>query len=302
MPRSSAIVIVNPSAANGRGAEKWDRFAADKAVPDHAFTTPTVGTAALVRKACDEGRRTILVCGGDGTVNEAADALMEVERSKRPTLGILPAGTANDFARAIGHTRWLRVLAAADRPPRAVDIGLAEGAFGRRHFLVAAFIGAPAEIAANANAGGKPARGLAGYLPYLRHAAQLTVPVIVEFDSDVWAGNASAVVVSNTPNGAGGLRVCPDARVDDGRLHLLFVEHRRSRGLAVTLALDALLLAFFQAPISTGWSPGMDVRRATSRRVTLKAEGAKLALDGEIVGELPATIEILPAALDVIAV
>ena len=299
---SKPYVIVNPSAANGRGASEWTRFARRSPVPDHGFTTPTEDAAALVRRACAEGYRTILVCGGDGTVNEAANALMEVERANRPTLGILPAGTANDFARAIGHTKWPRVLAAVERPARMVDVGLAEGAFGRRHFLVAAFIGVPAEIAGRANAGGKPARGLAGYLPYLCKAALMTVPVIAEFDSDVWAGDATAVVISNTPNGAGGIRICPKACVDDGRLDLLFVEHRHNRGLAATLALDALMLLCFQTPLLAGWAPFVNIRRATASRISLISEHTQLALDGEIVGELPATITVVPAALDVVAV
>ncbi|HEY3412942.1 MAG TPA: diacylglycerol kinase family protein [Armatimonadota bacterium] len=303
MGRSSAFVLVNPSAAGGRGAREWEQFAGHQAVPDHGFTTPTEGAEILVRRACDDGYRTILVCGGDGTVSEAANALMEIHRTERPTLGILPAGTANDFARAIGHTSWSRVLAAVERPARMVDVGLAEGAFGRRHFLVAAFIGTPAEIAGRANEGGKPVRGLAGYLPYLRKAALMTVPVIVEFDSDTWAGSATTAVVSNTRNGAGGIRICPDARVDDGRLDLLFIEHRRRRGLTVTLALDALLvLTCFVSPGLSSLVPGVDVRRATATRVELKADGAQLALDGEIVGQLPATIEVLPSALDVVGV
>lgn len=299
----TAFVIVNPAAANGTAGKRFERLKAHPCVGDMAQTTGPGNATDLVWRAHERGFRTILACGGDGTVNEIINALMDIPRIKRPALGILPAGAANDFARAIRHRNWKRVLdSAAEGKTRPVDIGVAEGGFGRRYFAVAAFVGAPALMARRANESGKRWRGLAGYLPYFRKADLINVPIIVEFDSDIWAAEATTVVVSNTLNGAGGIRICPDARVDDGRLDLLFIRHRHHGGLTVTLLLDVLLLVCFLGPVFTGWVPYVDVRRATAKRVVLKADHTDLALDGEIVGQLPATIEVVPFALDVVAI
>ncbi len=55
----------------------------------------------LVKEAVDEGIERIVVAGGDGTVNEAASAIIQIDKEKRPELAIIPLGTANDFATAI---------------------------------------------------------------------------------------------------------------------------------------------------------------------------------------------------------
>jgi diacylglycerol kinase family enzyme len=211
-------------------------------------------------------------------VNEIINALMDIPRTERPAFGVLPAGTANDFARAIGHRNWRHVLdSAAEGTTRPVDIGVAEGAFGRRYFGVAAFAGAPALMARKANEGGKRWRGLAGYLPYLGEALGYSAAVTVDFGSHTWAAQVSAVAVTNTPNGAG------------GRLDIVFVPAGRT--------IPVLLSALSGSILSCG-----GVRHASIERVVMSGDNVDLALDGEIVGQLPATIEVVPFALDVLQI
>jgi diacylglycerol kinase (ATP) len=286
-----SFFIINPRA----GARK-DLSALPKRLPaDAAWAhTERAGHAAeLARGAARAGFEAVVACGGDGTVNEVLNGLMGSEAELRPALGLLPVGTANDLARSLGLARGVEAALARLQAgaTRRMDVGVAVGAFGERFFGISAFVGAAAVMAERANRTGKPMRGLAGYLPHLSGVLRYRADVTVEADGTAWRGPILSVQAANGATGGGGLPIHPGARLDDGLLDLMVI---RAASLPQTLALLALLPMGLHTRLPF-------VSRRAAREVTLSGEGVALALDGEIVGTLPARIGVRPGALHVVA-
>ena len=101
---SVPLVIVNPASADGATRENWAKIASDLRTHFGAFTvtfSESVGHARqLAADAAKQGSKLIIACGGDGTISEVANGIIE---SKQETeLAILPGGTGSDFRRTIG--------------------------------------------------------------------------------------------------------------------------------------------------------------------------------------------------------
>src|SRR5512141_3153364 len=98
------LVIVNPASADGATRENWPKIASDLRTHFGAFTvafTEAVGHARqLAAEAAKQGTRLIIACGGDGTISEVANGI--IESNSEAELGILPGGTGSDFRRTIG--------------------------------------------------------------------------------------------------------------------------------------------------------------------------------------------------------
>src|SRR5262249_4487917 len=128
--------------------------------PAEVFVTECGGHARdLAKAAVQRGARLVVAWGGDGTINEVASALVFEEDA---AMGIIPAGSGNGLARALGiDTDPARALAdALAAEPRTIDVG----ELGGRLFVNVAGIGFDAHVAARFNAPGSPMRGLAGYV------------------------------------------------------------------------------------------------------------------------------------------
>ena len=111
------LVIVNPNSASGATRERWSGIASD--IRTHfgpfnvAFTKSRGDGVNLARRGVESGRRFIIACGGDGTINEVANGILEIGEDVE--LGVLPSGTAAIFdarsmfprvpARQPGHSR-----------------------------------------------------------------------------------------------------------------------------------------------------------------------------------------------------
>jgi diacylglycerol kinase (ATP) len=287
------LFIINPNAGHGRAARYWARWSNAPCVTEWLWTDAPGHARQLAMGAVERGFDAIAACGGDGTVHEVLNALMDVPPQSRPALAILAGGTGDDFARAAGTPLdWPTGFAAIEAGcTRQVDLGSATGAFGVRYFGVAAFVGAAAQMASDANQGGKPLGGIAGYLPYLARAARFNAEVTIAGDGFVWDGRALSVQIANAPTGGGGIRVCPPARIDDGLLDVVVIE-TGSLFQTVRTVLAVARGKHLGLPWIHHWS---------CRAATLEGAGVMLALDGEIVGALPARLEVLPGVLTVVA-
>ncbi|WP_263141726.1 lipid kinase YegS [Pseudomonas sp. RIT-PI-AD] len=174
----------------------------------------------IVHAALDAGYPTLIAGGGDGTLREVAEAM--VQAGAEASLAILPLGTANDFARAaaiplIPH----EALALLELPAQAIDLGEA----GEHLFLNMATGGFGSKITANTSEDLKKMLGGAAYLltgltrfPEV-HAAfgRFNAP---DFQ---WEGDFLALGIGNGRQAGGGHLLCPDALVDDGLLDLCIV-------------------------------------------------------------------------------
>ena len=116
------LVIVNPASAEGATRENWPKMASDLRTHFGAFTvafTESSGHARqLAKEAAEQGVKMVIACGGDGTISEVANGI--IESGQEAELGILPGGTGSDFRRTLGMPTN---IAAAARALRASPDG-----------------------------------------------------------------------------------------------------------------------------------------------------------------------------------
>jgi len=223
----------------GSRAKKVQLILNGKAASNDALQTAVarhraIGHAIEVRVTAEKGdaRRFVaeagevdllIAAGGDGTLNEVIHGLMDLSTAARPVLGMMPLGTANDFATGCGIPRdpeqALALCMEGTEVP--VDVGKAN----EHWFLNAASIGFGAEITVNTPPELKHRLGPAAYtvmgailaMNVHHYRGRLILP-----DREI-AGSGPMAIVGNGCQAGGGLQVTPRARVDDGLLDVLAV-------------------------------------------------------------------------------
>ncbi len=194
--------------------------AAQRATPVRVHLTERAGHAtSLAHDALAGGCRSIIVWGGDGTVNEVGCALI----GSAAVLGLVPAGSGNGLAAALGvpHEPLAAVSEAFDAPSHRIDAGTMAG----RPFFNVAGIGFDAHVAALFN---RRAKGARGGWPYIsigiregfRYPAR---DYRLTLDGSVSTAHALLVVFANGPEFGLRTRIAPGARLDDGLLDAVVV-------------------------------------------------------------------------------
>ena len=196
----------------------------------------------------------LIAAGGDGTLNEVVHGLMDLSRVARPVLGVVPLGTANDFAIGCGIPRdpeeALTLCMEGEEVP--VDVGKAN----EHWFLNAASIGFGAEITASTPPELKRLLGPAAYTlmgailaTNVRHyQGKLTLP-----DREI-IGTGPMAIVGNGCQAGGGVQVTPRACIDDGLLDVLAVRDIPASGLLTAarelqeLSPDGEYISYWQIP------------------------------------------------------
>lgn len=217
-----AVLLVNPAAGRGRGERFLERFQAPTGVDLEVCVTQS--RSDLIERsarATQEGTDRLIIAGGDGSLHLALPALAGTTCA----LGIVPTGRGNDLARVLGVPREplgaLRLALTA--PVRRIDLGRASG----RVYASVAGVGFDGEVAALAARPPRFIRGAAVY-PYsvLRVLGSFVSPRLrVDHDEGFFEGRAMMALAANAPAYGGGMRVAPDAKLDDGLLDLVVVEH-----------------------------------------------------------------------------
>jgi diacylglycerol kinase (ATP) len=286
-------LLVNPTSGKGRGARLLAPVSARLRAAGVEVVV-IVGRDAdeafdLVRTvvAGDPGVDGLVAVGGDGLVNLA----VQVVAGTALPLGIIPAGTGNDIARALGIPRddpgaaADLVLAGATR---AVDLGRADG----RWFAGVLGSGFDSMVNERANRMSWPT-GRARY--NLAILAELRVfrpvPFVLELDGERWETEAMLVAVGNGSSYGGGMRVCPDARLDDGLLDLTVL------GPISKPEFLRVFPSVYKGTHVRHWA----VRVRRSRTVVLSSPGVTAYADGERVATLPVRCDAVGAALNVFA-
>ena len=252
------------------------------------FTADAGHAIELARKAVGDQVDLVVAVGGDGTVNEVANGLVGSESA----LGILPLGTGNAFARAIGVP--IKAAAACQMLATARITRIDVGRVGDRHFLSTMGVGVDAEVCRLFS--GTPA-GKRGFLRYAGLTAQAVrhyVPehLTIDVDGRPWhQGTPLLATVANTSQFGHGATIAPDAVPDDGWLDLLFMEK------------PGLLRSIWHARRlftgSIGRMPGTRMIRAQRIRIVRQRPGV-IQMDGEpIHGDAVLDVEVVPKALRV---
>lgn len=292
-------LLVNPTAGKGRGARVGARTAralreaglsAQLLVGRDAAEAADLGRAAIAAGAC-----AVVVVGGDGMTHLGT----QLVAGTGTPLGVVPAGTGNDFVRGLGL---------AHRDPDAVVDGLVEAIrAGSTRPVDAVRAGAcwyscvlSAGFDSMVNERANRLRWPTGHHRYdvamlLELPVFRPIPFVLELaDADarprVVQTEAMLVAVGNTPSYGGGMRICPGAVLDDGLLDVTVV------GPISKLSLVRLFPRVYSGRHVE--HPAVTTYRA--RRVSLAAPGVTTYADGERVGPLPLTVEAVPGALRVL--
>ena len=294
--------IHNPNAGNASQQEKARSIM--RSVKSRFVWSETNGprnATLLVQQAVTDRAEIVVAVGGDGTVHEILNGLMEINERFRPALGILPLGSGNDFAYAVGLPRdpidALGLLWKANF--HRVDVGRIQDSNGAESYWInSCGVGLNAHIALRA----KSSR-LHGFLKYFVASLQeiwskgSSPELELEINSERSAKRITLLTVGNGPREGGGFLMTPDAKIDDGYFDLLSVDDLTR----------FQLLRLLPKAKSGGHlrSSGVSLQRCSS--INIRSEEPLIVhLDGEIfaepsdnVRELSATI--LPGAIRIIA-
>lgn len=179
----------------------------------------------LVREAADQGVSRIIAGGGDGTVNEIVAGLMAVEPERRPILGILPLGSANDFAQGVGLPLEPRPALELALATRGHEVDVAQ--LGEDYFINMATGGFGAEITTSTPVAlkrllGGGAYSLMGMLKAWRYQPYQGV---ISWPEGELNTPLFLLAIGNGCQAGGGQCLAPAAKLDDGLLDVLVVRH-----------------------------------------------------------------------------
>jgi diacylglycerol kinase (ATP) len=294
--KSDTLVIVNPASGGGRASRAEPEVASLLASRGYRVKFMHSKSSEDIRElaacAAGEGFQTVVALGGDGAFHH----LVEGIRGTDVVAGFFPAGNGNDIARALGIPRD-PVTAANDflrGQPRAVDLVRVRFGDGSvAHYIGAGGMGLDAEAAHLANT---RFRGWPGVTRYLAGAFTVffrepLLNVAAEMDGASWSGRALFVAVANATSYGSGVRIAPQAEMDDGLLDVVIVGD-----VGMLRLLEALPIV-----LTSGDLRGFpEVTRYRCRRVSLRADrAARVHGDGEALGVAPAEFEILPGTIRV---
>lgn len=285
--------LINPSARHGLGAGAATA-ATDALRAAGLEITEMVGRDAshaqeLAIAAARSDHDAIVVVGGDGSIRMA----LEATRGTDIAIGLMPAGTGNDHARALGipvddPTAAAAIIAAGHR--RSVDLAaitLADGS--TRVFGTVAATGLDALVTQRANTMAWPKGQLRYPIAAVVEMAKLKpFHYRITIDDNVIERDLVLASVGNTQSYGGGMHITPSATIDDGLLDLTLV--RRGSKLR--------LITLFPTVYSGKHIHRPEVEQFRGRRIILECDPpAPIYADGEQIGMLPATIESLPGAV-----
>lgn len=286
------VLIYNPAAGAlrrnpGRILQRTIAALALGDIAPRPLPTSAPGHAdSLAREAVRQGADLVLVLGGDGTINEVVQGLID---SNVP-LGVLPGGTANVLAMELGLGS--RLEAAAKRlaafEPRPVALGRITGSFGSRYFLLMAGAGLDANIVYEVSAGlknavGKLAYWVAGFAHFFKHVEQLDVRI------DGHIHQCGFALISRVRNYGGDLEIASGASLHDDHFEVVLFEGS-----------NPLRYAWYMLNVAARRVQrirGVHVLR--TRQVDVLTQ-APVQIDGEYLGRQTVSIEIIPGALQLL--
>jgi diacylglycerol kinase (ATP) len=286
-----SLVVVNPTAGKGRAVHVWRQAQTALDGDYRCVMTEHPGHAReLAAGAARDGFLRVIAVGGDGTISEVANGLANTSTE----LAIIPAGTGDDCAHNLGIPGNPRAAArlSLSGVARPIDLGEIQTSDGTRYFLNIAGLGFDAEAVWRVNH--LPSwLALGGTLPYVLGVFQTlgsywSPPIRLSVGQRTLEKPVFVVAVANGASYAGGMRIAPDALVDDGLLDVCVVGALRRR--QVLGLLPKMYLGGHRN------HPAVEFWRCTELRAESPAH-VRCQADGELVGALPATFKIHPGGL-----
>lgn len=295
-----ARVIYNPTS----GKETLKRSLADilDVLEQAGYEASAYATTPDPDSARDEANRAgkagfdlVVAAGGDGTINEVVNGIAPLK--KRPKLAIIPAGTTNDYARALKIPRG-DIKAAAEVVLKRQTVKMDIGKTDDDYFINIAAGGHLTELTYEVPS---ELKSIFGYLAYLAKGAELLprvkpIKMRLEYDEGVYDGNASMFFLGLTNSVGGFEQIAPDAKLDDGKFSLIIV---KTANIFEIVHIVALMM--------NGGKHVKDKRLIYTKTSKLKVETPNskdrlmINLDGEYGGDAPMTFENLHQHIEIFA-
>lgn len=276
---------------NGKGAANEELREAITLLRDEGFPLAVRVTwehgdgERYVNEAVQAGAATVVAGGGDGTINEIATALAKLDSGERPVLGILPLGTANDFATSVGIPAALEAALRLAIQGKAHAIDLVQ-VNQQRYFINMATGGFGTRITTETPEKLKSALGGVSYFLHGLMRMDTLKPDSCEISAPDfhWQGDALVIGIGNGRQAGGGQRLCPAALIDDGLIDLSIVTSQE------------LLPTLLHSLTRDDDNPNIVTAKLTSLRI-VSPNAMTFNLDGEPLSGCEFDISVLPGAL-----
>ncbi len=293
--------VVNPASQNGATGRRWAALQGFLPTAEAVhLTTRQAEAVELAEKAALSGADMVVAVGGDGTLSEVATGLMRLPQNKRPALGIMPCGTGGDFRKTLGLPTDAAAVASVLRRAhtRDIDIGRVrfvahDGSTQERCFINVCSFGISGVVDEAVNKTSKALGGKMSFLIGTIRGLATFKPVDVEISLDGGAFEKHSATLVAACNGrlfGGGMKVAPTADPGDGKFDIVIIDDVQGLGKL------------------QGWriyngshlgQPNVHYRTAT--KLEARSNGTALIdVDGEPLGRVPLTIDIVPSALKVV--
>jgi YegS/Rv2252/BmrU family lipid kinase len=292
-----AVLIVNPTAGGGRSVKQLDgarRVFRNAGIETELMNTAAAGEAThLARRAVEESRQLVIVCGGDGTVNEVVNGLA----CSQVPLAVLPAGTANVLAKELrlpwNLPRAAELLVHAEYRRIALGLAIPDQASGEpRYFLSVAGAGADGALVSAVRPEFKRQAGILAYWQEgLRQLTRYDFPLFrTQIAGTATNIDASLVIVGRTKHYGGPFKITTEADLMQPEFELAFVTTRSAWRYLAYLPLiwagklrSARYVRFFKTN--------------SLQCASNSASQVQVQVDGEPAGRLPVEFRIVPDAL-----
>ncbi|HHH27004.1 MAG TPA: diacylglycerol kinase family lipid kinase [Polyangiaceae bacterium] len=310
------LVILNPSSQKGKTGELAPELVrvierylgpvdrADTEAPRHAIE--------IAKQAAEDGRPSVIAVGGDGTIHEVVNGLMQArdadDRRRLPKLGVVGQGTGGDFRKSLGldHRLDKYCTAIAGKRTKTIDVGRCRyrnkaGEDVDGFFINILSVGMGGLVDEYVHR----AKGrLGGTIAYFNASVKALLKSEVGIlDSRITSGgdvreeeiHTRQIAICNGRFFGGGMEVAPMAELDDGRFHVV------SLGAATKAQFALGSLAIYSGKHVD--KPEVEVFACERIELEIRNDSIRdifpLDVDGEPLGTLPLTIEVVPSALDV---
>ncbi|WP_245629884.1 YegS/Rv2252/BmrU family lipid kinase [Domibacillus robiginosus] len=286
-----AMIIANPSSgkeqAEGYINHIYKQLQASGYEVETRLTTGEGDAVIFAKEACERQLDAVIAMGGDGTMNETVNGL--AEQKHRPTMGVIPLGTVNDFARALHiplePEEAIAVLGGRTKP---ADIGKVNG----RYFLNILAIGGIAEATGEVTSSQKTTLGALAYFVegFKTLRDKTPFPLTIETTNRVYEEEALIFLAALTNSVGGFEKLAPDAKASDGFFHCFIV---KDVALPKLLRIGTnLLKGDLQEDPDVLYfrSPKLNIRSTTE----LKAN-----VDGDMGSAVPLSLEVLQGHINI---
>ena len=291
-----AVIIANPTSGSyifhRRQLEETMEFLRSYGWDIELKLTQAAGDASTIaREAVNAKVDVVIAAGGDGTINEVIQELVGSET----TLGVLPIGTANVWAREMGIP--LDIAGASEilayGRTRRIDVGHVRDAEHERYFLLMVGIGFDGEVTRTVEKKFLKRLGVVGYLlvGFWLNIGYDSFQVTVKTGEQEVKTRALQIIIGNTQLYGGAVKFTWQAQCDDGLLDVCIVR-KRSKFRRIFIVLDFLL----RRKQRSQW---VSYEKSTTVEVQTRKPVA-MQVDGDSCGSTPATFSIAPRALKVI--